>query len=91
MASEDGELFKQMREEQQQRRANRLPGRQEEILLLINQGYTVRKLSEYQYRINEAFDVYPIHNRYHNLKTGQRGGYKNMEHFLAISRLKQNQ
>lgn len=76
MASEDGELFKKMREEQQKRRKERLPERTNEILSLKDSGYTVVKITDYQYRINGLVDIYPIHRRYHILKTNKRGEYR---------------
>lgn len=82
MANEDGELFRQMREAQQARRAERLPGRQKEIEALSELGYDVKKLTNYQYRVNGIYDLYPIHNRWHNLKTNKRGGAKNLSEFI---------
>jgi len=78
----DSDDFKEMREEQQKRRAERLPIRQREIELLASLGYKVEKKTEYQYRINGTFDLYPIHNRWHHLKTNKRGGAKNLAEFI---------
>lgn len=72
MSSDD---FKTYREAQQERRAKRLPVRQAEIEALVEAGYTVRKLTEFQYRVNDLYDLYPIHRRWHELKTGKRGNY----------------
>lgn len=80
--SEDGEYFKQYREEQQSRRAERLPIRQQEIEALAELGYRVEKKTDYQYRINDTYDLYPIHNRWHHLKTNKRGGAKNLAEFI---------
>lgn len=71
-----GEVWREYRRAQQERRAERLPGRTEEILALKAKGYDVRQLSEYQFRIDGALDLYPIHRRYHALKVNQRGDYK---------------
>jgi hypothetical protein len=78
MDSEDGKAYK---EAQQDRRAERLPIRQAQIEA-CSHLFTVKKLTEYQYRINGEVDVYPIHNRYHVLKTGKRGGYRSIAEFL---------
>lgn len=85
MSTEDGELFQQMREAQQKRRAERLPIRQQQIERLSNEGYEVKKLTEYQYRINNTYDLYPIHNRWHHLKTNKRGGAKNLYDFIKAN------
>ena len=69
------EEFRQYREQQKQRRAARLPAAQQDIEDLAEQGYSVRKLTEYQYRIDETLDLYPIHRRFHNIKTQKRGNY----------------
>jgi vancomycin permeability regulator SanA len=58
------------------RRADRLPSRQQEILALAEAGYTVRKLTDYQFRVNNALDLYPTHKRFHVLMTGRRGSYQ---------------
>ncbi len=73
----DAEDMKDYREAQQKRRAERLPIRQEEIFNLGKEGYSINQYSEYQFRINGVIDVYPIHHRYHILKTGKRGEYPN--------------
>lgn len=73
----DGEDFKQYREAQQERRKKRLPIRTQEILDLENNGYKIRKLSDYQYRINEQIDLYPIHRNFHHIRTQKRGNYTN--------------
>lgn len=45
--------------------------------------YTVRYLTEYQWRINDAIDIYPTNRKYHILKTNVRGNYQDMHGFLA--------
>jgi hypothetical protein len=75
--------WKQYREEQKERRKDRLPDRQEEIESLSSLGYTVKKITEFQYRINGTYDLYPIHNRWHNLKTQKRGGAKSLKEFIT--------
>lgn len=71
----DADDYKQRREEQQQRRAERLPIRQLEIRAL-SPDYEVIELTPYQFRINRMIDLYPIHRNWHNLKTQKRGTYK---------------
>jgi len=71
----DAEDFKERREAQQQRRAERLPRRQLEIEMLFPE-YQVQKLTPYQFRINGVIDLYPIHRNWHNIKTQKRGVYK---------------
>lgn len=78
----DAEDMKDHRQAQQKRRAERLPIRQDEIESI--EGYEVKKLTDYQYRINGIFDLYPIHKRFHNIKTGKRGNYKSVIEILKI-------
>lgn len=80
--SEMGDDMKEYRDAQQKRRAERLPIRQKQIEALSYIGYTVKKLTDFQYRINDTYDLYPIHNRWHNLKTNKRGGAKNLADFI---------
>lgn len=86
----DSEDFKEMREAQQERRKARLAIRCIEILSLYEHGYDVEKITDYQYRINGIYDLYPIHNRWHHLKSGKRGGAKNLAEFIRLN-LKTNQ
>jgi hypothetical protein len=42
-------------------------------------GYTVEaKNGGFHLRINDQLDVYPSNKRWHQLDTGDRGGYENM-------------
>lgn len=79
---DSNEDFVTYHEEQKERRAHRLPIRQAEIQSLSEMGYTVKKLTEYQYRINDTYDLYPLHNRWHNIKTNTRGGAKSLIQFI---------
>lgn len=76
------EEWQQYKDEQKERRQERLPIRQKEIEDLVNLGYAVKKLTEFQYRINDVYDLYPIHNRWHDLKTNKRGGAANLAEFI---------
>lgn len=46
----------------------------EAILNLRALGYDVIAKTEYHYRINDRLDVWPVRNRWHDLKTRERGG-----------------
>lgn len=73
--NETTEMWRDVRRAQQDRRAARLPGRTEDILALAPLGYRVRELTAYQFRVNNRLDLYPVHRRYHDLKTDRRGTY----------------
>lgn len=75
--NEESELWREYRRAQQQRRSDRLGPRTEAILALKGKGFDVRALTEYQFRIDGALDLFPIHQRYHHLPTQARGGYRN--------------
>ena len=70
------------REAQQARRATRLPIRTEAILALREEGFRVEPQTPYQFRINGRLDLYPVHNRWHDTKTNQRGGAKDLVVFV---------
>jgi aspartyl aminopeptidase len=80
--SELGEFWADYRQDQKERRIKRLPRRTEEILALSKIGYHVERKTEYQFRVNERIDLYPIHNRWHDLQKNKRGGYKNVRQFI---------
>ena len=77
----DGDDWHAYRFEQQRRREQRLPIRTEAIMALRRQGYTVEQHTEYQFRVNGRLDLYPIHNRWHDLRTQERGGTRDLAVF----------
>lgn len=82
MDNENKEIWAEYKRAQKVRRAERLPVRTEAILALKNSGFKVRRLTEFQFRVNERLDLYPIHNRYHDIKTKERGGYGGVRKFV---------
>lgn len=80
--SEYSEEWGRYKEEQKERRATRLPIRTQEILSLSELGYKVERKTDYQFRINDTIDLYPIHNRWHNVKTNKRGGARNLKEYI---------
>lgn len=69
-------VWRDYRQAQQARRAVRLPLRTEEILALRGDNFHVRTLTDFQFRIDGRLDLYPIHRRYHDMRTGRRGTYQ---------------
>ena len=45
---------------------------------LKRQGYTIEQKTICHFRINGVVDVFPIHNRWHDLRTNTRGGAKDL-------------
>ena len=82
MSHEESEMWSEYRQAQKDRRAERLPIRQGQIEELKKEGFRVRKLTDFQFRINELLDVYPTHNRFHDLKRKRRGGFRNVSEFV---------
>jgi len=68
-------LWRDHRQAQQARRRMRLPKRTDEIVALRNKNFDVRELTPYQFRVDGRLDLYPIHRRYHDTQTGERGNY----------------
>jgi hypothetical protein len=76
--------------EQRKRRAKRLPIRTEQILALKRQGYHVEQKTEFHFRINSILDLWPIHNRWHDLRTHEHGGAKDLAVFVK-ERIRHNE
>lgn len=74
--------FSEYREAQRIRRAERLPIRTAQILALRSYGYKIVELTPYQFRVNDAVDLYPIHNNYHVIRSGKRGSVRNLSEFV---------
>jgi hypothetical protein len=68
--------------EQRKRRAVRLPIRTDAILHLKAQGYDVEQKTEHHFRVNGVLDLWPIHNRWHDLRNNERGGAKDLAIFV---------
>ena len=68
--------------EQKQRRQERLPVRIREILGCRKNGYEDKRMTTYHDRINGVIDLYPIHNRWHDVRTNERGGYRRVLELL---------
>ena len=71
----DSEMWRAVRRDRQEQRAERLPGRQGEILALRGHGFGVRQLTEYQFRIDGTLDLFPTRRRFHHIPTDTRGSY----------------
>lgn len=78
---EEREAWRTYREEQQARRARRLTPRSKKILELANEGFVVEQKTLYCFRINGRLDLYPVHNRWHDLTTNTRGGARDLAVF----------
>lgn len=76
--SEYGDMCREYSSDQKERRTARLPRRQGLIMNLQKHGFHVRQITEYQFRVTYPnreipIDIYPIHLKWHNIKTGKRG------------------
>lgn len=75
--NEETEVWKELRKSQQDRRSARTGLRTLEIRSLSAKGFSVQELSPFQFRIDGALDLYPVHRRYHVLNGDRRGTYQN--------------
>lgn len=85
--SEMGELYGALREEKKQLKAERLPVRSAEITALAAEGFEVKRITDYQFRITHpekrgVLDLFPTHNRYHCIRFNKRGGYRDAGQFV---------
>lgn len=72
-----GDAWDGYKEAQQKRRASRLPVFIKEIKCLSINGFEVKRLTRFQYRVGGRIDLYPTHRLFHDISTGERGNYKN--------------
>ena len=87
MASEDGEMWKQLREESREHRHDKQNWSKEllEEWVLAN-GVDMREIAPWQFRLakgDKKIDIYPQRQKYHNLKNNQRGKYKDLIAFVT--------
>lgn len=77
-----GQEWEEYRCSQKQRRRVRLARRTNEILELKRAGFSVEEKTVYQFRIDGVLDIYPVHYRYHDMISGERGSFKNIKRFV---------
>jgi hypothetical protein len=74
--------WEEHRRQQKERRRIRLARRTNEIKELTRAGFDIREITPYQFRIDGRLDIFPVHNRFHDIKTDERGGFKNIKTFV---------
>lgn len=82
MSEDASEYWRVTRADQRVRREERLGRRQKLLDELTEEGFEVRRLTEWQFRINGVLDIYPLHHRYHDLKKNRRGGFQHLKEFV---------
>jgi hypothetical protein len=75
---EEGEIWNEVKRQRREYLDKVVPDRIKDIESLRRKGYKVRMITPYQFRINDALDLFPTHQRFHNLRTQKRGSYKNI-------------
>lgn len=57
-------------------------------ILVLEQEFTVEKLTDFHYRIDNFLDLYPVKKKYHNIITQDRGIYPNgdIEPFIWVQK-----
>jgi hypothetical protein len=70
------EDFRALRGHQRKRKAAEMPAKIEAILALKQAGYSVRVMSDgWHYRVNNRIDLYPVRQRWHDIRRNVRGWY----------------
>lgn len=77
-----GDFWHDVRHAQRARRIKRLPVRTRHILELERDGYIITPMTPYQFRVNGCLDLYPTHNRWHDLRSNTRGGAADLIEFV---------
>jgi hypothetical protein len=72
--SDVAEMYGDLREIRRERNKTQKVTNEKRVLALAEQGYKVRKITDYQYRINEVLDIFVVNMRFHNIVTNRRGG-----------------
>jgi hypothetical protein len=48
---------------------------EESILALADHGFSVTKMTQYQFRVDDRLDLYPVNRRWHDVVMNTRGDY----------------
>jgi hypothetical protein len=78
--NEESEMWAEHNEAMKKMRNKRRDKFFETIKEFERLGFEIRRLTPFQYRINECLDIYPSNKRYHDLKTGQRGDIRGISY-----------
>lgn len=80
--SETAEVFKAIRERSQLARAKRRAHEVSKLDHLLELAYEVQEFTPYHFRIEGVLDIYPTNKKYHDLRTGKRGYYNDLNEFV---------
>ncbi len=54
------------------------------LKILEREGFIIEKKTDYHYRINNSLDIYPNHNKWHNLILNSRGQTNDLLGFIRL-------
>ena len=54
----------------------------EKIDILIAHDHQITFFTDYQFRVDGGIDIYPVNRRWHDLRNGKRGTYKDIVSFI---------
>lgn len=67
MSKRQTRFWKEMAKAKRERRKQRREEREKTFLKLEAEGFEVKRITPYQYRINGLLDIYTTHGKYHDL------------------------
>lgn len=76
---EESELWREHNAEMAQMRENRREVWETAQRELIADGYEIRKITPYQFRINGRLDIYPSNKRFHDIRDMRRGDIRGIK------------
>lgn len=77
--NEESEIWRAHRQAGRERAKERRSEGAARILALADEGHSVQRLTDCHYRIDGVLDLYPTNGKWHNLKTGARGRYRDVD------------
>ncbi len=80
--NDENEMWKEYRGEQRDRRTERVIDRTSQILSLKEEGFDIEQKSAFHVRVNGRLDLWPTHNRFHDIRRNKRGGYGDVIQFV---------
>ncbi len=80
--NDQSEMWKEYRGDQRERRTERVIDRTSQIASLKKDGFDIEQKSAFHFRVNGRLDLWPTHNRYHDIRENKRGGYGDVVMFV---------
>lgn len=73
--SDIAELYAEHKKDVRENKQEQLARRTAQLLELRDEGFDIKALTQFQYRVNGRLDIYPVWGKWHDIKHNKRGKF----------------